>query len=103
MHTPKRRKLRTTSRYIFETLFLEGKDSDVTLNALSREWKLHKVRLAIEYVINDMCYQMVAVISILSLYLISFDRSYICSNRHIFAQCFLDHGKNLPWKKLTYI
>ena len=55
MHTPKRRKLRTTSRYIFETLFLEGKDSDVTLNALSREWKLHKVRLAIEYVINDFC------------------------------------------------
>ena len=43
LHTPKRRKLRTTSRYIFETLFLEGQDSDVTLNALNREWKLHKV------------------------------------------------------------
>ena len=45
LHTPKRRKLRTTSRYIFETLFLEGQDSDVTLNALNREWKLHKVNI----------------------------------------------------------
>ena len=44
LHTPKRRKLKTTSRYIFETLFLEGQDSDVTLNALNKEWKLHKVK-----------------------------------------------------------
>ena len=43
MHSPKRRKLRTTSRYIFETLFVEGKDSDITFIALNREWKLHKV------------------------------------------------------------
>merc|ERR1719273_1027950 len=46
LHTPKRRKLRTTSRYIFETLFLEGKDSDVTVIALNREWKLHKLYLS---------------------------------------------------------
>ena len=45
LHTPKRRKLRTTSRYIYETLFVEGRDSDLTLNALSREWKLHKVEI----------------------------------------------------------
>ena len=45
LHTPKRRKLRTTSRYIFETLFLEGRDSDITVNALNREWKLHKLYL----------------------------------------------------------
>ena len=44
LHTPKRRKLKTTTRYIFETLFLEGQDSDITLFALNREWKLHKVR-----------------------------------------------------------
>ena len=43
LHTPKRRKLRTTSRYIYDTLFIEGKDSDLTLNALNKEWKLHKV------------------------------------------------------------
>ena len=47
LHTPKRRKLRTTSKYIFETLFLEGRDSDITLNALNKEWKLHKVELLI--------------------------------------------------------
>ena len=44
LHTPKRRKLKTTSRYIFETLFVEGQDSDITLFALNREWKLHKVK-----------------------------------------------------------
>ena len=52
LHTPKRRKLKTTSRYIFETLFLEGQDSDVTLNALNKEWKLHKVKF-ICYKLND--------------------------------------------------
>ena len=46
LHTPKRRKLKTTTRYIFETLFLEGQDSDITLFALNREWKLHKVKFA---------------------------------------------------------
>ena len=47
LHTPKRRKLKTTTRYIFETLFLEGQDSDITLFALNREWKLHKVIFAV--------------------------------------------------------
>ncbi|XP_022255891.1 germ cell-less protein-like 1 isoform X1 [Limulus polyphemus] len=45
MHTPKRRKLMTTSQYIYKTLFQEGLNSDVTIMALGREWKLHKVYL----------------------------------------------------------
>lgn len=35
----------TTSQYIFDNLFQEGKDSDVTLNALGSSWKLHKLYL----------------------------------------------------------
>jgi len=45
LHTPKKRKLRTTSRYIYQTLFLEGRESDVIVTALNREWKLHKLYL----------------------------------------------------------
>ena len=45
LNTPKKRKLRTTSRYIYENLFLEGRDSDVVVTALDKEWKLHKLYL----------------------------------------------------------
>lgn len=45
LHTPVKRKLRTTSRYIFDTLFTQGRDSDVTVEALGKEWRLHKLYL----------------------------------------------------------
>ena len=45
MHTPKKKRLKTTSRYIYETLFLEGRESDIIVSALNREWKLHKLYL----------------------------------------------------------
>ncbi|XP_023229079.1 germ cell-less protein-like 1 [Centruroides sculpturatus] len=45
MRTPKRRKLMSTSQYIYKTLFLQGQNSDITIVALSQEWKLHKVYL----------------------------------------------------------
>lgn len=35
----------TTSQYIYRALFQEGQNSDVTLIALGKEWKLHKVYL----------------------------------------------------------
>merc|ERR550519_959785 len=45
MRTPKKKRLKTTSRYIYETLFMEGRDSDIIVSALSRDWKLHKLYL----------------------------------------------------------
>ncbi|XP_070535046.1 germ cell-less protein-like 1 isoform X4 [Ptychodera flava] len=45
LHTPKRKKLQTTSKYIFETLFINGQNSDVTIRALGKDWALHKVYL----------------------------------------------------------
>ena len=35
----------TTSQYIYRALFQEGQNNDVTLIALGKEWKLHKVYL----------------------------------------------------------
>ncbi|XP_064636179.1 germ cell-less protein-like 1 [Lineus longissimus] len=43
LHTPKRKKMKSTSKYIYETLFVNGENSDITIVALGREWKLHKV------------------------------------------------------------
>lgn len=43
--SPKRKKLMTTSQYIYRTLFLEGQNSDVTIVALGVDWCLHKVYL----------------------------------------------------------
>ena len=38
LHTPKKRKLTTTSKYIYDNLFLQGKDSDVTVTVTSPEF-----------------------------------------------------------------
>lgn len=38
-----KKRLRTTSQYIYQTLFLNGENSDVTIKALGQEWNLHKV------------------------------------------------------------
>ncbi|XP_060554814.1 germ cell-less protein-like 1 [Ruditapes philippinarum] len=45
LNTPKRKRLQSTSKYIYQTLFLEGEDSDITIHALGRDWKLHKLYL----------------------------------------------------------
>ncbi|XP_023346472.1 germ cell-less protein-like 1 isoform X2 [Eurytemora carolleeae] len=45
LSTPKKKILKTTSQYIFDNLFQDGKDSDVTLTALGTSWKLHKLYL----------------------------------------------------------
>jgi BTB/POZ domain-containing protein 13 len=42
---PQRKRIKTTSTYIFETLFENGTNSDVTIKALGKEWHLHKVYL----------------------------------------------------------
>ncbi|XP_014233447.1 protein germ cell-less isoform X1 [Trichogramma pretiosum] len=46
MQTPKRRKLLTTAQYIYRTLFLEEKGSDITVLMLGKAWKLHKVYIS---------------------------------------------------------
>lgn len=40
-----RMKLQCTAQYIYQTLFISGKDSDITVNILNKDWKLHKVYL----------------------------------------------------------
>ncbi|MGH0136825.1 UNVERIFIED_CONTAM: hypothetical protein FKN15_019817 [Acipenser sinensis] len=45
LNTPRRKKLKSTSRYIYQTLFLNGENSDIQICALGQEWNLHKVYL----------------------------------------------------------
>ncbi|KAL0965590.1 hypothetical protein UPYG_G00283290 [Umbra pygmaea] len=45
MDTPRRKKLKSTSKYIYQTLFLNGENSDIRICALGQEWNLHKVYL----------------------------------------------------------
>ncbi|KAK9877195.1 hypothetical protein WA026_016943 [Henosepilachna vigintioctopunctata] len=45
LHTPKR-KLESTTQYIYHELFEEGKNSDVTVCALDEEFHLHKIYLS---------------------------------------------------------
>lgn len=45
LHTPKKKKLQCTANYIYQALFLEGKNSDVTVCALGKEHYLHRVYL----------------------------------------------------------
>ncbi|CAH1794550.1 unnamed protein product [Owenia fusiformis] len=43
LDTPKRKKLKCTAKYIYETLFINGENSDITIAALGKEWNLHRV------------------------------------------------------------
>ncbi|XP_050301262.1 protein germ cell-less isoform X2 [Anthonomus grandis grandis] len=45
LHTPKKKKLLCTAKYIYQALFVEGKNSDVTVCALGKEHYLHRVYL----------------------------------------------------------
>lgn len=40
-----RKKLKSTSKYIYQTLFLNGENSDIKICALGEEWNLHKIYL----------------------------------------------------------
>lgn len=42
---PRRKRLKSTSQYIYEALFVHGENSDVTISSLGRQWNLHKVYL----------------------------------------------------------
>ena len=46
LSTPKKKKLHTTSQYIYENLFQAGRESDVTVVTLGRSWPLHKLYLS---------------------------------------------------------
>ena len=46
LSTPRKKKLHTTSQYIYENLFQAGKESDVTVVTLGRSWQLHKLYLS---------------------------------------------------------
>lgn len=39
----KRKRLKNTCDYIYQTLFLDGEGSDVTIRALGKDWKLHRI------------------------------------------------------------
>ncbi|KAM6986889.1 germ cell-less protein-like 1 isoform 2-T2 [Aplochiton taeniatus] len=45
LDTPRRKKLKSTSKYIYQTLFLNGENSDICICALGQRWNLHKVYL----------------------------------------------------------
>lgn len=45
LNTPKKKKLLTTSQYIYKALFKEEQSSDVTVSAMGKLWHLHKVYL----------------------------------------------------------
>ncbi|KAJ7305289.1 hypothetical protein JRQ81_011206 [Phrynocephalus forsythii] len=45
LNTPRRKKLKCTSKYIYQTLFLNGENSDIKICALGEEWNLHKIYL----------------------------------------------------------
>lgn len=45
LDTPRRKKLKSTSKYIYQTLFLNGENSDIRICALGQDWNLHKVYL----------------------------------------------------------
>uniref|UniRef100_A0A8C1T8C9 Germ cell-less, spermatogenesis associated n=1 Tax=Cyprinus carpio TaxID=7962 RepID=A0A8C1T8C9_CYPCA len=45
LDTPRRKKLKSTSKYIYQTLFLNGEKSDIQIRALGQEWNLHKIYL----------------------------------------------------------
>ncbi|XP_073509708.1 germ cell-less protein-like 1 isoform X2 [Phyllobates terribilis] len=45
LNTPRRKKLKSTSKYIYQTLFLNGENSDIKICALGKEWNLHKIYL----------------------------------------------------------
>jgi len=40
-----RKRVKSTSKYIYQTLFLDGENSDIKLKVLGKEWKLHKLYL----------------------------------------------------------
>ena len=46
MRTPKRRRMLSTMAYVYETMFKGGEGSDVTLHALGRKWRLHRLYLS---------------------------------------------------------
>lgn len=41
-----RKRLKSTSKYIYQTLFLDGENSDIKIYALGQEWNLHKIYLS---------------------------------------------------------
>ncbi|KAK9506782.1 hypothetical protein O3M35_008655 [Rhynocoris fuscipes] len=54
LHSPKKRKLLCTTHYIYKALYVEGKDSDITVEILNKNWKLHKVYLRQSQYFNSM-------------------------------------------------
>jgi len=45
LSTPARKKMKSTTDYIYTHLFLNGEESDLTVHAHGKEWKLHKIYL----------------------------------------------------------
>lgn len=53
---PSRKKLKSTSKYIYQTLFLNGENSDIKICALGEEWNLHKIYLCqVSYWLTARC------------------------------------------------
>lgn len=57
-----RRKLNCTTQYIYKALFVDGRNYDVVVDALGKEWRLHKVYLT-QVKINYMYFQFLVLVS----------------------------------------
>lgn len=42
---PARKKMKSTTQYVYNTLFLNGENSDLVIRALNKDWHLHKIYL----------------------------------------------------------
>ncbi|CAH1407811.1 unnamed protein product [Nezara viridula] len=54
LQQPKTKKLLSTAHYIYQALFVDGKDSDITVNILNKDFKLHRVYLGQSQYFNSM-------------------------------------------------
>ncbi|KAL4240002.1 Germ cell-less protein-like 1 [Mactra antiquata] len=45
LNTPRKKRIKSTSKYIYKTLFQDEENSDITIKTLGKDWKLHKLYL----------------------------------------------------------
>lgn len=100
---PFRKKLKCTSRYIYQTLFLNGENSDIRICALGQEWNLHKVYLCQVHRRFNTCHKDCAseTNATNSIECSWMFLAFFCS-RAISPACSVDLGKSPTWWKSTW-
>lgn len=92
-----RKKLKSTSRYIYQTLFVNGENSDIRICALGQVWNLHKVYLCqVQWRCETGPKGSYSETNVTIIFL-----SFFCS-RAISPACSVDRGKSPTWWKSTW-